>query len=259
MSKHNNRLNQLIEILRIRSYVSIKELAKLLEVSEMTVRRDLKILEDSRVAENIAGKAVYDPSHPGILNCKGYSLSSEAEKRIIQKNAIGKYAASMVAPGDIIIIDTGTTTVHLAANLPPNNDITALCYNINILMEIRRIPGLKMIFSGGFYYPNTQMFTCDEGIQFIKGIRAQKVFVSAAGVHTQLGVTCANGYEVPTKKAILGSAVQKILLADSGKFDAVESAYFCDLNEINDIVTDSGIPEKWAQMLEGMGINLHVV
>ncbi len=259
MSKKESRLEKLIEILRVRSFVSIKELSKLLEVSEMTVRRDLKTLENNYTAENISGTIVYNPSQLSAPEESGYNLTDQVEKRNMQKAAIGKYAASLVDTGDIIIIDTGTTTSHLAANLPANKDITVLCYNVNILMEIRRIPGLKMLFSGGYYYPNTQMFSSDEGIQFIRGLRAQKVFISAAGIHPQLGVTCVNGYEVPTKKAILESSVQKILLADSSKFDMVKSAYFCELHDISDVVTDSGLSEEWRQTLANMGITVHIV
>lgn len=259
MRKRDNRLERIIEILRVRSFVSVKELAKLLDVSEMTVRRDFKILEENRVAENIAGTIVYNPSHLGIANHSNYSISSEMEKQSAEKAAIGKYSASMIDPGDIVIIDTGTTTGYLAASLPANKDITVLCYNLNILMEIRRVPGLKMIFSGGYYYPNAQMFACEEGIQFIKGIRAQKVFISAAGVHPQFGVTCANGYEVATKKAILGSSIQKILVADSSKFGAVKPAYFCELGDLNDVVTDNGLSQEWRQRLREIGITVHIV
>ncbi len=259
MGKKSNRMERLIEILRVRSYVSIRELASLLEVSEMTVRRDLRLLEENRVAENVDGTVVYNPGHLGILGEKGYSLSQEQEKQNAQKTSIGHYAAGLVAPGDIIIVDTGTTTSHLAASLPPNKDITVLCYNINILMEIRRIPGVKMLFAGGFYHPNTQMFVSEEGIRFINGIRAQKAFVSAAGLHPQLGVTCVDGYEVATKKAIMASSVQKILLADSSKFGAVKPAHFCELADIDDVVTDGGLSAEWRQELEGMGISVHLV
>jgi len=259
MSKKDDRIERLIKILRLRGYVSIKELSRLLNVSEMTVRRDLRILEANKIAENIDGTTVYNPAHLGIGSQTSYNLSSEADKQNRQKDRIGKYAAGMVAPNDIIVIDTGSTTERLASYLPTGQDITVLCYNVNILMEIRRIPGIKIIFSGGYYHPNTQMFSSEEGIQFIKGIRAQKVFVSAAGIHTQLGVTCANGYEVPTKKAILGSSIQKILVADSSKFGKVRSAYFCNLDEIDDVVTDDGLSEEWRKTLTDMGIRLHIV
>lgn len=259
MGKKEDRLNRLISILRVRNYVSIKELSQLLEVSEMTVRRDIKILEANNIAENIDGTTVYNPAHLGVREEPRYSLDTESTRHNAQKEAIGKYAASLVKKDDIIIIDTGTTTERIVAHLPVNHNLTALCYNINILMELRRNPGVKMIFSGGYYHPNTQMFTCEESVYFIEGIRAQKVFVSAAGVHPRLGVTCANSYEVPVKKAVLGSSLRKILVADSSKFGAVRSAFFCELDEVDDIVTDSHLPQEWRDEITTLGIALHLV
>jgi len=252
-------MNMLVEILKVRNFVSIKELASMLGVSEMTIRRDLKILEQNRIAENIYGTTVYNPAHTVTKSDNEYNFFTELEKQDTQKDSIGKFAASLVEQGDIIIVDTGTTTERIVPHLPTNKDITVLCYNINVLMELRRNPGVKMMFAGGYYHSNTQMFESAEGISFIRSLRAQKVFVSAAGIHEGLGVTCIENYEVPTKRAILKSSLEKILVADSSKFDVVRSAYFCDLSQINTIVTDSGLSDEWKHRLTAMGITLHLV
>lgn len=258
MNKKTERLNRLIEILRIRSFVSVKELASLLGVSEMTIRRDLCILENNKVAENIHGTTVYNPAHSIHKTDAGYDLLTEVRKRDKQKEAIGKLAASLIEPGDIIILDTGTTTEQIVPHISNNLDITVLCYNINILMELHRKVGVKIMFAGGNYHANTEMFESKEGIDFICGIRAKKVFVSAAGAHETLGVTCANSYEVPTKQAVLKSSLERVLVADSSKFGKVRPAYFCDLREIHAVVTDSGLSGEWRQRLEEQGIRLYL-
>lgn len=259
MGKREERIKRLTEVLKLRSYVSIRELAAILGVSEMTVRRDIKVLEAHSIAENIDGTLVYNPAHLGIRDEKQYNLLAEAEKQNPQKSAIGRYAASMVEHGESIIVDTGTTTEQIVPHLPIDKNLTVLCYNINILMELRRNPGVQMLFAGGYYYNNTQMFASDQGVNFINNIRAQKVFVSAAGVHNKLGLTCANTYEVPTKKAILRASLQKILVADSSKFGAVRPEYFGDLSVIDDIITDAGLPDEWRDIIDGLGIHLHIV
>lgn len=259
MNKKAKRINRLIDILKVRSFVSIKELSSMLEVSEMTIRRDLEVLEQNRIAENVYGTTVYNPAHTAVKNDNEYSLLGETEKQNAQKEAIGRFAASLVEAEDIIIIDTGSTTQHIVPFLPANKNLSVLCYNINILMELRRNPGVKMLFAGGHYHNNTQMFECPESISFIRGVRAQKVFVSAAGVHSELGLTCVHSYEVPTKRAILRSSLQKILVADSSKFGAVRPAYFCDLSEISAIVTDKGLSQEWRERITELGIALHLV
>ncbi len=258
VNKKTERIGKLIEILKVRGYVSIHELSSMLGVSEMTVRRDLRLLEQNRVAENVDGTSVYNPAHTLTRDDMGYNLLGEMQKRNEQKDDIGRLAATLVKKNDIVIMDTGTTTERIVQHLPTHLDITVLCYNINILMELRRNPGVRMLFAGGRYHPNTQMFESEEGIQYIRGLRACKVFLSASGVHSELGVTCANSYEVPTKRAIIRSSVEKILVADSSKFGAVRPAYFCDLTEVNAVITDRGLSEEWQNKLKEMGIQLYL-
>ena len=97
-------------------------------------------------------------------------------------------------------------------------------------------------------------FPICEGISLIKNTRASKVFVSAAGVHETLGVTCSNNYEVATKKAILNSSFEKILLLHSEKFGKVNSSYFADLNEFDTIITDANLSDEWKNRIDSLKI-----
>ena len=202
---------------------------------------------------------VYNPAHTLVETDKEYSLALEEERRNAEKAAIGAFAASLVAQDDMIIIDTGTTTVHIARNLPTNLHLSVLCYNINILMELRRKPNIQPLFAGGYYHANAQMFESKEGVEFISGIRVQKAFVSAAGVHCQLGVTCINNYEIETKRAILRSSLEKILVADSSKFGRVCAAYCCDMNDIDTIITNKDLSPEWIDQIRSKGIKLYLV
>ena len=86
-----------------------------------------------------------------------------------------------------------------------------------------------------------------------------KVFVCAAGIHENLGISCANNYEVATKKAILQSAKQHILVADSSKFGVVRSSYFCNLEDIDTIITDNSLSEEWCSTVSEKKIYLKLV
>lgn len=78
-------------------------------------------------------------------------------------------------------------------------------------------------------------------------------------MHEELGISCANSYEVATKRAILKSARQHILVADSSKFGVVRSAYFCDLADIDTVVTDNGLAPEWVSLLKQLGVTLYLV
>lgn len=258
MSKKEDRINKLVEIIKAKNGASIKDLATLLEVSEMTIRRDLAILEENNIVNNVYGAAIYNPDKK-IDSTENYEITSAQIKQNFEKDKIGAFAASLIEPKDIIAIDTGSTTEMLARHISNETDATILCYNLNILDYIRDNKNLSIHIAGGQYHPNTQMLESVEGISLINTMRFTKAFISAAGLHHNLGVTCACAYEVATKKAVLKSSVEKLLLIDSSKFDVVKPAYFADLTDFTAIITDSSIPLDWKEEIEKLNIKLYVV
>ena len=244
-SRKGKRQQDLINIIETQGMLPVRSIAAMLNVSEMTVRRDLeKLRNDGGAAGEQSGQ---------------YNLLEAIEHSNHQKEEIGKYAASLIKPNDVIIIDTGSTTARILPYLPENMNLTILSYNANVLIELRHKPGIQLLFCGGNYHLNTEMFESEEGIAFIRRIRANKAFLSAAGIHRELGITCANTYEVATKQAAISSSSQKILVSDSSKFGRLRSAYFCDLDEIDTIITDHSLQKYWRDELRQRNIELHEV
>lgn len=389
MSKKTDRLSRLIDIIKTKNGATVKELASLLDVSEMTIRRDLAVLEQNSIVNNVYGAAIYNPSYDSIsdnqkedeasitspkgvasqkditfqqdiYSWKGaalqkepaagkgfaswteaalqkdvsnqgnnpfqkdsafqnnisfqkantfqedmsfqkanafykdisyqkdsafhkdisqpkdstyrkndtykniennplYELNHAKNTQDTEKKSIGAFAASYINNGDIIVIDTGSTTEMLAENIPDDLEATILCYNANILNSLRLKEKLTLIFSGGKYHPTTQMVESPQGVELIKSMRFTKAFISAAGIHAGLGVTCVFDYEVATKKAIMDSSVEKILLFDSSKFNQVKPAYFGDLTDFDVIITDNDISDEWRELINSYHIKLYTV
>ncbi|SHO48717.1 DeoR/GlpR family DNA-binding transcription regulator [Anaerocolumna xylanovorans] len=269
MSKKTDRLNRLIDIIKTKNGASIKELAAMLGVSEMTIRRDLDVLEQHSIVNSVYGAAIYNPTsdNPTFKGKEGaeysigipYEVSNAKSAKDAEKKSIGSYAASLINPGDIIVIDSGSTTEMLAEYVPDDTKATILCYNANILNSLRLKENLTLIFSGGKYHPKTQMVESFQGVELIKSMRFTKAFISAAGVHASLGITCVYDYEVPTKLAIMQSSVEKILIFDSSKFNQVKPAYIGSLTDFNTIITDDKIPEEWKELIQSKNIKLHIV
>lgn len=241
----------LIRLIQAQGLLPVKTLSSLLGVSEMTVRRDLETLQYHKPNDMESPKS---PSQG-----ESYSLMQALALANEQKDNIGRFAVSLIEPNDIIIIDTGSTTARMLPHIPSDKGLSVLCYNANVLLSLRYKPGIQLLFCGGVYHPNTEMFESPEAIQFIQRTRANKVFLSAAGVHRDLGITCANTHEVPTKNAVIHSSQQRILLVDSGKFDQLRLAWFCGLEDVNTIVTDKNLPEDWQQIIQDKGIELYMV
>ncbi|MCL1813894.1 MAG: DeoR/GlpR family DNA-binding transcription regulator [Treponema sp.] len=259
MQKKIERANQIARILRERNGTSIKELAEELAVSKMTIRRDLEELHQANIVSLVHGAAIYKGEGPPNGQARDYHLILEKAVNNPEKERIGKAAADLVKPGDTIIIDIGTTTEQLARNIPQNSPITVLCFTINVLFEIYKKNVQNLIMGGGYYHVDTQLFESPDSINFIRQTRASKFFISAAGVSSELGLTCINQYEVGVKQACIDSSLQKILLADSQKFGLIRPAFFTSLEKIDMVITDTEISSEWVKIMEDMGITVMMV
>jgi DeoR family deoxyribose operon repressor len=253
----NQRIKDIVNLLKVKSFVEIKELKDRLSVSEMTIRRDLSLLAADNVVKLIPGGAVIKP--PDEPDGEKYHINHEETVRTREKVAIGQRAASLIKPNDAIILDIGSTTEYVAKFTREDVPLTVLCYTINILVEIYRKKNCNVIFPGGYLHPNELMFESPEGISLIRRTRADKAFVSAAGIHADLGITTVYPYELETKRAIIQSAKTRILVADSSKFGKTKSVYFADLKDFDVVITDSQIPQEYTQCIKNLGIELLLV
>jgi DeoR family deoxyribose operon repressor len=259
MQRKFERISQITRIIQDRNGSTIRELSRELAVSENTIRRDLHNLEHSNIISLVHGAAIYKGSGIPNREVPEYQLLLEKAVSNTEKERIGKAAVRLVSPGDTIIIDVGTTTEYLAKYIPQNCSITVLCFTSNVLFEIYKKNVDNLIIGGGYYHANTQLFESQESLSIIRKIRANKYFMSAAGVSKELGVTCANQYEIGVKQASIESSYQKILLADSKKFGQIKPAYFTSLEVIDMVITDTGINPEWVKIMENIGITVQVV
>lgn len=227
--------------------VSVKELARLLNVSEMTIRRDLMDLESLHDTE------------PKKASQTEYDLLTALKKEHQKKFRIGEKAASLIEDHETIIIDTGSTTSKIIPYLDDEKQPTILTYNSHILKELLTNSQITLKFCGGDYHPETGMFESPESIAFLKKHRATKYFASASGIHESLGVTCINTYETAIKQASLDSSLEVILMVDASKFGILSPAVFCDLKQIHTVITDDGLSQEWVSYLEEIGITLYMV
>jgi len=259
MSQRNQRANFIINNLSANGFVYIKVLSERLKVSEMTIRRDLRELSKDNIVSLIPGGAILKRNAPINTNEEKYFIQTAESLMLEEKIKISRKAASLVEPNDVIIMDTGSTTENIPKFIPENIPLTVICYTLNILFNVYENKNWKLIFPGGVFHDDTLMFERPEGVDMIKKIRANKAFISAAGVSEKLGVTCATNYEKETKKAVIESSDTKILLVDSSKFGKIKISYFADLTDFDVIITDKGIPKDYIETINNLGIELHIV
>jgi DeoR family deoxyribose operon repressor len=258
VDRRQERQAQIVHKLKIFRASTIRELARELAVSEMTIRRDLHELSRSQPLKVFHGGVILNEDSETSGQEPLYSLVTEETLKTEEKRRIGQLAASLIEPNDIIIVDSGSTTEYLSKAIPMGFPITVLCYSLNNLVEICRKQVSRVVSAGGTYYENTMSFESPQGVELIRSSRANKAFFAARGVDERLGITTANHYEVDLKKAALASSLTRILLIDSSKFGNVGAAYYASLEDFEAIVTDKGIPKEYSRMITERGITLYL-
>ena len=251
------RIARILESLQTGSAATIQELSQRLSVSEMTIRRDLTLLAAQNKVRLVRAGAI---RRAGFLDAPlgAYSLASDREQGAQERSRIGTKAASLVEPGDVVIIDSGSTTEWLARSLPYDMPLTVICFALNIVLEVGSREKCTVVFAGGTLRSDTLVCESAEGIQLIRRYRANKAFLSAGGVSDALGVTCVDTAEAELKKAAMQSAQSRILLVDSSKLGRVTPSWFAALEDFDAIITDSGISLEYVEIARARGIALHV-
>lgn len=246
MANRQDRLNRIVELLAGGEPQRLSQLAHVLDVSVMTIRRDAEFLVDRGDAYLLHGALVATGENVNSFSSR-YLLNNAKSVHSAEKAAIGRRAAEMVGGRDTVAIDGGSTTELLAAQIPPDIDATLIAYSINVFLKVSETSHARLILAGGEYHRDTKMFRGSGTISLLKTMRATKAFISASGVSVSLGVTCSNHFEYEIKRSLIDHSLQRILVVDHSKFDHAENAYFADISEFDIVVTDRQPPRPYVR------------
>lgn len=236
---------------------NIHEMAKKYQVSEMTIRRDLKYIEENHLLNQVRRTT----EQPISTVHTGYVYEKEDQTMAEEKDRIAKAAVDLIEPRDVLLLDTGTTVARLSALLPDNMPLTVITNSYPVIVNTIKKSNINLIVLGGYFHAGALSFECPESIQQLNGLRATKAFLSTTGVERKpLGITCSNQYELPMKTAVIRSSMQHIILTDSSKFGVLNSSYYASFEDTADIVvTDKGLSQEWIEYTESCGIRLILV
>ncbi len=232
-SKADQRVTRLLTRVQGGGFLAIGEAASMFDVSEMTVRRDITASNGRLAVLGGHVVAITETEAP-------YALDREQDSHLDAKIAACAHALPLIERDDTIFIDSGTTTCHIASRLPPDLNLTVVCFSMNVAGILARMPTIRWILSGGHYQHSTASFSGPHGPALLKDIRVNKAFVSAGGVHPRLGVSCANFSEVGMKRAVIDNAAESFLVIDGSKINKVKAAYFADCSEFTAIISERG-------------------
>ena len=259
MNKQAARLNEIVSLLKERHITTVSALADSCGVSDVTIRRDLRQLNDDGIVTTFNGTVSMNLHTEKLSMGDKYYISQQAERQKEEKMRIARKAASLIEPHDTIVIDVGTTTYFLARAIPVDFPITVICYSLNAFIELHDRESCTVIFAGGVFHKNSLMCESPQGIDLIRCSRASKAFLGASGVHNRMGLTSSHYNEQALKQAVIASSVSRTLLVDSTKFGVVKPAYFADIDDFDTIITDSGVSEDYEAWLRDSDRRVHKV
>ena len=244
----HTRLSKILEIMAQKKRAAVTELAETLEVSEVTVRKDLSQLEAKGLLKREHGYALLTESDD-IGN--RLSIHYDIKRRIAQE------AANSVSDGETVMIESGSTCALLAeALITQRKDITIITNSVFIATFVRDKPNARIILLGGDYQVDSQVMVgplvrkCAE--EFFVG----KFFVGTDGF-SDVGVMSSNLMRAEAVRSMAKSAKQIIVLTESEKFSQLGVVTLLPYQDIDAVYTDDKVPKEMKDKLEQKGIHVH--
>ena len=223
----NQRQKKILSLAEAQGEITIKELASRLDVSEMTVHRDLDILQAERYLYKKRGAAVFIES----------ADRDTSDFYTEEKRAIGRKAVELIPDGASIIFDNSTTALECARFMNPEGKYTFYTTNLETSKMLTSYTKSVLYCSGGYYFPDSKGFVGSQAEAFVSSVRADLCFIGASGI-TSDGITTPYPMHTPLQKAIISAAKTKILVCDHSKFGKRAMEKICELKDIDIIVTD---------------------
>jgi DeoR family fructose operon transcriptional repressor len=249
------RKQKIMDLLERSPAVKVNELSQLLQVSEVTIRRDLQELEEVGMLKR---------THGGAINISTASfeptIQEKEDKCQEEKGAISNVALDLIADDDTILLDSGSTTLQVAKLLRTKRkkQLTVITNALNIAWELASTDNIDLILTGGQVRHKTLSSVGPITEQTLSKIYVDKVLLATNGIDIEYGLTTPNMYEAQIKQKMIKAAREVIILADHSKFGRIALGSICPLSDVDYIITDIGAPQEYIKQLEDLGIQVIV-
>jgi len=238
-----------------RPVVTVVDLCNLTDASEATIRRDIATLHTQRKLRRVRGgaEAISPPQFVGLA---GRTFAVNETLRIREKQAIARAAVDLCQDGEPIIINGGTTTFQMVHPLATRR-LQVLTNSFPIAEHLLKHSKNTVMLPGGAIYREQNIILSPFENDIARNFYARRMFMGAQGVGP-LGLMEADPLLIQAEEKLIGQADELIVLVDSSKFKNRSSLVLCPLTRVHTLITDDGISDKDAAMLEAADVNLIV-
>lgn len=248
------RRQHVLALLQQNGRVLVSELSDELGISRITIRKDLDYLE---------GKGLIQRSHGGALlpnpsALSDPSLREKEHQHHKEKRRIAETATTLIAEGQCVLLDSGTTTTCIARLLRTFNSLTVITNAVNIAVELANT-NVDVILTGGMLRKNSFSLVGPQAEDMLREIHADTLFLGVDGFDPTTGVTTPNVLEARVNRAMVHAARKTVVVCDSTKFHRRSLANIVPLSNIHTVITDSGMAHEDAARLRDAGIEVMIV
>jgi DeoR family transcriptional regulator of aga operon len=248
------RRDRIAQYVSDQGYCTIAELSREFGVSEMTIRRDVGLLEVGGRLRGFHGGA-------GSLSAQDLNGSPYDDRDRVMaaaKHAIALRALEFVHENSVIAIDAGTTAAQFASVLPEALGLRVATHSLSAVTALARKPEVEVNCLGGVLHPESLSFAGPSTLAAISNIQVDTLFLAASGLNDR-GTFCGTGFDAITKRALIEVSNRVILLADSSKFMTSAMVKVCEWDSIDTLVIDNDIDPDQVSMLDRAGVEIITV
>ncbi len=254
MSTVTERHQHILGKLKKEGSVNVVDLCNELNVSSVTIRKDLKLLED---------KELLFRTHGGGTLANPYTTDRPVNEKAMmhsgEKTGIGQAAARHIEPNDCVLIASGTTVHSLARSIQPHGNLTVVTAALNVATELLHHPDIEVIQLPGLIRRTSSSVTGIYAEKMLEDFSFSKLFLGVDGIDAEFGLTTTNMMEAQLNRKMIAAAQKTIVLADSSKFGKRGFGRICGLEDIEQVITDANVSEHMVDTLKSMGIEVTII
>jgi DeoR/GlpR family transcriptional regulator of sugar metabolism len=245
----SQRKKIILEKLAQDGQVVAKQLSEFFGLSEDTLRRDLRELDSEGLLQRVHGGALPVSS----------AIATFAERNTLEsaaKTAIAKAAATMIMPGQVVILDGGTTSAELVKQLPRNLQATIVTHSPSVAVGLVEHPNIEVIMIGGRLYKHSIVCVGAAAVEAMSHIRADIYFMGVTGVHPVAGLSTGDLEEAYIKRALAARAAETVVLASAAKLNAASQYAIGELTLAQTIVVEGDTADALIEPLQQAGVTV---
>lgn len=247
----NDRRRKILELIQENGSAKVKDLSRIFELTEPTIRQDLERLEtDGHIIREHGG------AYLRSISQQVKNLSLQHNEHLAMKQEIAARALEYIDDSDTLILDSGSTVSALAEMLGSKANLTIITNALNIALAVGTKPGYQLMVTGGEFKPPTLSLTGEKAAVFFKNIYVNKLFLATGGISNKLELTYPGFSDLEVKRSMVHAAEETYVLADSSKFGKTSFASLGIMDFADYLITNKDASADMCRRIEALGTKI---